>query len=63
MRAILCQCLKERLELGESIARGKRYQSGQVVNLLRQIEVAIANEKTPPQACKEAAISEQTYFR
>ena len=27
------------------MARGKRYQSEQVVNLLRQIEVAIANGK------------------
>jgi putative transposase len=28
------------------MARGKRYQPEQVVNLLRQIEVAIANGKT-----------------
>jgi hypothetical protein len=35
----------------------------QVVNLLRQIEVAVANEKTTLQACKEAGIVEQTYFR
>jgi putative transposase len=33
------------------------------VNLLRQIEVAVANGKTTPQACKEAGILEQTYFR
>jgi hypothetical protein len=32
-------------------------------NLLRQIEVAIANGKTMAQACKEAEIVEQTYFR
>jgi transposase-like protein len=34
-----------------------------VVNLLRQIEVAVANGKTTAQACKEAEIVEQTYFR
>jgi transposase-like protein len=34
-----------------------------VVNLLRQIEVTIANGKTTAQACKEAEIVEQTYFR
>jgi len=31
------------------MARGKRYQPEQVVNLLRQIEVAIANGKTTGQ--------------
>jgi putative transposase len=45
------------------MGRGKRYQPEQVVNLLRQIEVAIANGKTTAQACKEAEIVEQTYFR
>jgi putative transposase len=45
------------------IGRGKRYQPEQVVNLLRQIEVAVANRKTTAQACKEAEIVEQTYFR
>ncbi len=45
------------------MARGKRYQSKQVVNLLRQIEVAVANGKTAAQVCKETEIVEQTYFR
>ena len=45
------------------MARGKRYQPEQVVNLLRQIEVAVANGKTTAQACKEAEIVEQPYFR
>jgi putative transposase len=45
------------------MARGKRYQPEQVVTLLRQIEVAVANGKTTAQACKEAEIVEQTYFR
>jgi transposase-like protein len=41
----------------------KRYKSEQIVNLLRQIEVEIANGKTTPQACKEAEITQQTYYR
>ena len=45
------------------MARGKRYQPEEVVNLLRQIEVAVASGKTTAQACKEAEIVEQTYFR
>jgi len=40
-----------------------RYKPEQIVNLLRQIEVAIANGKTTPQACKEAQITAQTYYR
>ena len=38
------------------MARGKRYQPEQVVNLLRRIEVSVANGKTTAQACKEAEI-------
>jgi len=45
------------------MSRGKKYQPEQVVNLLRQIEVGVSNGKTTPQACKEAGIVEQTYFR
>jgi len=41
----------------------KRYNPEQIVNLLRQIEVEIANGKTTPQACKEAEITQQTYYR
>jgi transposase-like protein len=33
------------------------------VNLLRQIEVAIANRKSTSLACKEAGITDQTYYR
>jgi hypothetical protein len=44
------------------MARGKRHQPEQVVNLQRQIEVAVANGKTTAHACKEAEIVEQTYF-
>ena len=45
------------------MGRGKKYQPEQVVNLLRQIEVAVANGKSTDQACREAGIVEQTYYR
>jgi len=41
----------------------KWYKPEQIVSLLRQIEVGIANGKTTPQACKEAEITQQTYYR
>ena len=31
--------------------------------MLRQIEVAVANGKSTPQACKEAGVHAQTYYR
>ena len=45
------------------MARRKRHTPEQVVNLLRQIEVAVANGKTTSLACKEAGITDQTYYR
>jgi hypothetical protein len=45
------------------MARGKKYQPEQVVNLQRQIEVSVANGKSTEQACHEAGIVEQTYYR
>jgi hypothetical protein len=41
----------------------KRYKPEQIVTMLRQIEVSIANGKTTPQACKEAEITVLTYYR
>jgi len=41
----------------------KRYKPEQIVTMLRQIEVSIANGKPPPQACKEAEITVQTFYR
>jgi putative transposase len=41
----------------------QRYKPEQIVTVLRQIEVQIANGKTAPQACKEAGIHTQTYYR
>jgi putative transposase len=35
----------------------KRFKAEQIVTLLRQIEVELANGKTTPQACKEAEIT------
>ena len=40
-----------------------RTKPEQIVTLLRQIEVAIANGKSTAQACKEATVTEQTYYR
>ena len=40
-----------------------RYKPEQIVTMLRQIEVGVANRKTTPQACKEAGITVQTYYR
>lgn len=41
----------------------KRFKPEQVVNLLRQIEVEVANGKSTPQACRDAGIHTQTYYR
>jgi putative transposase len=43
--------------------RGKKHTAEQIVNLLRQVEVGVANGKTLPQACRSAEIVEQTYYR
>jgi putative transposase len=41
----------------------KRYKPEQIVTLLRQIEVEMANGKTTPQACRKAEITVQTFYR
>jgi uncharacterized protein (DUF2384 family) len=43
------------------MARGKKKTPKQIVNQLRQ--VAMPSGKTTAQACKQAAITEQTYDR
>ena len=45
------------------MARRKKHTAEQVVNLLHQIEVAVAQGKTTALACKEAEITEQRYYR
>ena len=41
----------------------KRFSAEQVVTVLRQIEVLIAQGKAAPVACREAGISQQSYYR
>jgi putative transposase len=41
----------------------KRFSAEQVVTLLRQIEVPIAQGKSAPVACRDAGISQQSYYR
>jgi len=41
----------------------KTFTPEQIVAKLRQIEVLVSQGKTVPQACKEAGIVEQTYYR
>jgi transposase len=41
----------------------KRHKAEQIVAKLRQIEVLTAQGKALAAACKEAAVSEQTYYR
>ena len=41
----------------------KKYKPEQIVSLLRQIEVAVANGKGTPQACRDAGITDQSYYR
>jgi transposase-like protein len=45
------------------MGKGTKQSSEQVVNILGQIEVASANGKTQPVACREAGITEQTFYR
>lgn len=45
------------------MAKGKKHMPEQIVSLLRQIEVSVANGKTTPIACREGGITEQTYYR
>ena len=41
----------------------KRFSAEQIVVLLRQIEVLMSQGKTAPIACREAGISQQSYYR
>jgi hypothetical protein len=41
----------------------KKHSPEQIVAILRQIEVAIANNEPTPQACREAGINEQSWCR
>jgi putative transposase len=39
----------------------KRFSAEQIVTLLRQIEVSMAQGKPTPMACRDAGISQQSY--
>ena len=43
--------------------KGRRVSPEQVVVMLRQIEVQLAQGKSLALACKEAGVSEQSYYR
>jgi transposase-like protein len=43
--------------------RGRKLNPEQVVVMLRQIEVQLAQGKSLALACKEAGVSEQSYYR
>ena len=45
------------------MARRKNWSAEQIVAKLRQIEIQIAQGKSVALACKEAEISEQSYYR
>ena len=41
----------------------KRFSAEQIVILLRQIEILISQGKSAPIACRDAGISQQSYYR
>ena len=41
----------------------KRFSAEQIVMVLRQIEVLMSQGKATPAACREAGISQQSYYR
>ncbi len=41
----------------------KKHSPERIAAILRQIEIASANHKLTGQACREAGITEQTYYR
>jgi len=43
--------------------KARKHTPEQIVNVLRQVEVAIANGKTTLAASRESGITEQTYYR
>jgi hypothetical protein len=45
------------------MGKAKMRTPEQIVNILHQVEVANANGKTQPKACREAGTAEQTFYR
>ena len=48
------------IEEGHKRCPRRGYKPEQIVMILRQVEVAVANGKSTPQACKEAEINTQS---
>lgn len=48
---------------GALVMPKKRFSAEQIVVMLRQIEVLLSQGKSPPVACREAGISQQSYYR
>ncbi len=44
-------------------AIGKRFKAEQIVNLLREIDVMMANGKSLLEACKKVGVSDKSYYR
>ena len=42
---------------------GESTRPEQIIGILRQVEVAVSNGRSTPQACREAGIVEQTFYR
>jgi putative transposase len=54
---------RDKLEQDElGMRRGKKHSTEEILNLLRQGEVDLANSKILPQACKKGEIVELTYY-
>jgi transposase-like protein len=45
------------------MSQGKRKTPEQIINLLRESEVLLAQGQTVPQVCKQIGISTQSYYR
>jgi len=45
------------------MARGKKHTSEQIVNVLRQVEMAVRYRNAKPAACRDGGIMGQTYYR
>jgi putative transposase len=41
----------------------RKYTVEEIVTVLRQVEIATGNGRTTPHACREAGITEQTFYR
>ena len=41
----------------------KKFSAEQIVTLLRQIEVLMAQGKSAPEACREVRLSQQSFYR